>query len=103
MSADTREFQLEPADTERLAALCGQFDEHLKHIEKRMGVRIGYRGHHFRITGDGEAATAAMEVLKHLYRETEASEDISPDTVHLFIRESGSHKWGSEPRHVSEK
>jgi len=30
-----------------------------------------------------------MEVLKHLYRETEASEDISPDTVHLFIRESG--------------
>lgn len=89
MSADTRDFQLEPADTERLAALCGQFDEHLKHIEKRMGVRIGYRGHHFRVTGDGEAATAAMEVLKHLYRETGAHADISPDTVHLFIRESG--------------
>ena len=89
MSADTREFHLEPADSERLAALCGQFDEHLKHIEKRMGVRIGYRGHHFRVTGEAETATAAMEVLKHLYRETEASEDISPDTVHLFIRESG--------------
>ena len=89
MSADTREFHLEHADSERLAALCGQFDEHLKHIEKRMGVRIGYRGHHFRVTGEAETATAAMEVLKHLYRETEASEDISPDTVHLFIRESG--------------
>jgi len=89
LSADTREFHLEPADSERLAALCGQFDEHLKHIEKRMGVRIGYRGHHFRVTGEAETATAAMEVLKHLYRETEASEDISPDTVHLFIRESG--------------
>ena len=89
MSADTREFHLEPADSERLAALCGQFDEHLKHIEKRMGVRIGYRGHHFRVTGDAETATAGMEVLKHLYRETEANEDISPDTVHLFIRESG--------------
>ena len=89
MSADTREFHLEPAESERLAALCGQFDEHLKHIEKRMGVRIGYRGHHFRVTGEAETATAAMEVLKHLYRETEANEDISPDTVHLFIRESG--------------
>ena len=89
MSADTREFHLEPADSERLAALCGQFDEHLKHIEKRMGVRIGYRGHHFRVTGEADTATAAMEVLKHLYRETEANEDISPDTVHLFIRESG--------------
>lgn len=89
MSADTREFHLEPADSERLAALCGQFDEHLKHIEKRMGVRIGYRGHHFRVTGEAETVTAATEVLKHLYRETEANEDISPDTVHLFIRESG--------------
>ena len=89
MSADTREFHLEPAESERLAALCGQFDEHLKHIEKRMGVRVGYRGHHFRITGEAETATAAMEVLKHLYRETEFNEDISPDTVHLFIRESG--------------
>ncbi|TVP55130.1 MAG: PhoH family protein [Halomonadaceae bacterium] len=54
-----------------------------------MGVRIGYRGHHFRVTGVGEAATAAMEVLKHLYRETEAAKEIAPDLVHLFIRESG--------------
>lgn len=89
MPNETREFHLEPADPERLSILCGQFDEHLKHIEKRLGVRIGYRGHHFRITGQGEVATAAMEVLKHLYRETEALDDISPDLVHLFIRESG--------------
>jgi len=86
---DNREFQLQPADTRRLAALCGQFDEHLKQIEKRMGVRISYRGHHFRITGEGEAPQAAAEVVRHLYRETEASEDIDPELVHLFIRESG--------------
>ncbi len=89
MASETREFHLEPADPERLALLCGQFDEHLKHIEKRMGVRIGYRGHHFRVTGEGETATAATEVVRHLYRETEAADDIDPDTVHLFIRESG--------------
>ncbi|MFE8072136.1 PhoH family protein [Marinobacteraceae bacterium S3BR75-40.1] len=89
MNDQIREFELTPSDPQRLALLCGQFDEHLKHIEKRMGVRIGYRGHHFRITGAEEAANAAAEVLKHLYRETDAATDISPDLVHLFIRESG--------------
>jgi phosphate starvation-inducible PhoH-like protein len=84
-----REFHLKPSDPARLATLCGQFDEHLKHIERRMGVRIGYRGNHFRVTGGSEASAAASEVLRHLYRETEATDDLSPDTVHLFIRESG--------------
>ena len=31
-------LELEPADTLRLANLCGQFDEHLKQIESRLGV-----------------------------------------------------------------
>src|SRR5690554_7931944 len=31
---------------------------------------------------------AAANVLEHLYRETEASE-LDPDTVHLFLQESG--------------
>lgn len=88
-SEEKREFHLQPADPARLATLCGQFDEHLKHIERRMGVRIGYRGNHFRVTGAGEATAAAAEVLRHLYRETEATDDLTPDTVHLFIRESG--------------
>ena len=33
-------LELEPADTERLANLCGQFDEHLKQIESRLQVDI---------------------------------------------------------------
>ncbi|PAV26208.1 phosphate starvation-inducible protein PhoH [Tamilnaduibacter salinus] len=95
-STDTREFDLMPADAGRLAMLCGQFDEHLKHIERRMSVRIGYRGHHFRVEGPSEHATAAAEVLRHLYRETEAAEDLTPETVHLYIRESGFERLPDE-------
>lgn len=84
-----REFDLTPADTRRLATVCGQFDEHLKQIERRMDVRIGRRGHHFRVEGPEERAHAAAEVVRHLYRETGAADDLSPETVHLFIRESG--------------
>lgn len=86
---DARQFDLSPADTRRLAMVCGQFDEHLKHIERRMDVRIGYRGQHFRIQGNTENTNAAAEILRHLYRETEALDDITPDLVHLYIRESG--------------
>ena len=39
MSSDARPFELQPADPDRLAALCGPFDEHLKQIERRLGVR----------------------------------------------------------------
>ncbi len=35
---------LEPADNQRLANLCGQLDEHLKQIERRLGVEINNRG-----------------------------------------------------------
>ena len=93
---DAREFDLHPADQRRLTALCGQFDEHLKHIERRMDVRIGRRGHHFRVEGETEHVAAAVEVLRHLYRETEATDDITPDTVHLFIRESGFERLPEE-------
>ncbi|SDW41479.1 PhoH family protein [Marinobacter mobilis] len=86
---DIKQFDLHPVDQRRLATLCGQFDEHLKQIEKRLEVRIGRRGHHFRIEGDSDHVAAAAEVVRHLFRETEASDDIAPDTVHLFIRESG--------------
>src|SRR5690554_2272917 len=58
-------------------------------IEQRLQVKVGRRGHHFRVEGHTENVAAATEVIRHLYRETEASEDIPPDTVHLFIRETG--------------
>jgi phosphate starvation-inducible PhoH-like protein len=86
---DAKQFDLSPADPRRLAVVCGQFDEHLKHLERRMDVRIGYRGHHFRIEGEAEHANAAAEILRHLYRETDALDDITPDLVHLYIREAG--------------
>ena len=86
---DHRQFDLHPVDQRRLATLCGQFDENLKMIEKRLHVKVGRRGHHFRVEGETEHVAAAVEVIRHLYRETEATDDLPPDTVHLFIRETG--------------
>ncbi|UZE97102.1 PhoH family protein [Alkalimarinus alittae] len=88
-TTDSKQFHLEPSDNHRLAALCGQFDENLKQIERRMGVAINYRGNLFKLTGDSKSIQASIEILKHLYRETDAGATLDPELIHLFIRESG--------------
>jgi len=82
------DFTLEPADNQRLANLCGQFDEHLRQLERRLGVEINNRGNVFNIIGDQSAVNAAREVLQGLYDET-AHAALSPASVHLFLQESG--------------
>jgi len=85
---------LEPADNARLANLCGQFDEHLRHIEQRLGVEIKNRGNHFRLHGPAEALRSASRLLVQLYSLAE-SEAVTPQRVHLALQESGMD-WSGE-------
>jgi phosphate starvation-inducible PhoH-like protein len=85
---DACSFSLEPADNQRLANLCGPFNEHLRQIERRLGVEINNRGNSFNVIGDAKPVRAAGEVLKGLYAET-ASEQLSAKRVHLFLQEAG--------------
>ena len=85
-----KEIRLEPFDNQRLALLCGQFDENIKHIESRLGVRISYRGNTFKVSSPkAPACQSTVEILRHLYRETEDNGVISLEIVHLFIQEFG--------------
>src|SRR6202012_826286 len=81
------DFLLEPADNARLANLCGQFDEHLRQLEQRLGIEINNRGNQFRVIGPAEPAQAAMRVLKELYAQT-AKERISRESVHMSLSQS---------------
>jgi len=78
---------LEPADNSRLANLCGQFDEHLRQIERRLNVEIASRGNRFRITGEPGAATVGGDVLLSLFEMTD-SERLDPERVHMMLQES---------------
>jgi len=82
------EFQVGPADNDRLARLCGQFDEHLKQIEKRLDVQISHRGDHFSVEGDEAASDSARALINHLYAITE-NQTLAPEEVHLSLQESG--------------
>lgn len=82
------EFHVGPADNDRLARLCGQFDEHLKQIEKRLEVQISNRGNHFSVEGNVTAVDKARALIEHLYDVT-ANENLAPEEVHLSLQESG--------------
>jgi len=83
----SRELILEPADNSRLANLCGQFDEHLRQIERRLNVEIASRGNHFRVTGVARAAETGSQVLRSLFRMA-GKEQLDPERVHMCLQES---------------
>lgn len=87
-AANFSDLVLDPADNERLANLCGQLDEHLRQIERRLGVEVNNRGNVFRIIGDQRSVEAAGEILKVLYEET-LTRAIDPQYVNLSLQESG--------------
>jgi phosphate starvation-inducible PhoH-like protein len=80
----SREFSLEPPDNERLANLCGPLDENLRLVESRLGVEIRRRGSVFRV--QGSKAASAESLLGELFRLT-LTEDITPEAVHLALRD----------------
>lgn len=81
-------MSLEPADSHRLANLCGQLGQHLQQIEHRLDIQIHNRGSDFVLIGDTDNTAAAAELLRHLYRQTESSE-LTPAEVHLALQTSG--------------
>jgi phosphate starvation-inducible PhoH-like protein len=83
----SRDLVLEPADNSRLANLCGQFDEHIRQIERRLNVEIASRGNQFRITGKPGAAQIGQDVIQSLFRLTD-SERLDPERVHICLQEA---------------
>ncbi len=81
-----REVSFEGAGNDRLAAVCGPLDEHVRQIEDRLGVVIRRRGPHFSV--QGEQAAAGATVLKELYQRS-GEGAVTPEDVHLALQEAG--------------
>ncbi len=88
----SHQLSLDPVDNERQANLCGPMDDHLKTIERRLGVEISYRGNQFKVLGKEVNCIAVIKLLKNLYLETAPvkgkNKNITADMVHLAILEA---------------
>ena len=82
----THDLTLEPEDNARLANLCGPLEQHLRHMERRLGIEINNRGPSFRLIGDGAAVGLGERLLLDLYAQA-AEEQLTPEHIHLALRE----------------
>ena len=62
-------------------------DEHLRQIERRVGIEINNRGNCFRIIGTRQAVESGGRLLVQLYEATR-QERLSPERIHLFLQDS---------------
>lgn len=87
MSDYTETLTLEPSDdNQRLANLCGQLDENLRLVERRLHVDLRHRGHTFKIHGHKDNVQRAINVLQELYQRTQHNHVTELHDVHLALR-----------------
>ena len=86
----TVHLDLVPEDANRLAILCGAFDDNIKQIERRLGVEVVYKDSHFQIIGEDRYAQACNDLIKDLYIETQTVKgkipELTDEDVHLALQ-----------------
>lgn len=81
----SNDLLLEPADNQRLSNLCGPLDQHLRQVERHMGVEINNRGNNFHVSGSAKSISLTEQILKEMYAST-AAEPLSSERVHLYLQ-----------------
>lgn len=89
-----------PEDNHRLFNLCGKLNEHLKLIEKCLGVMIKQRGHTFSVIGEVDAVKQACDTLNNLYSETEKVNTLEPKEIHLYLQTVGRKSAQAQDVHM---
>ncbi len=80
-------LELSPVDNQRLSNLCGQFDEHLRQIERSTMATITSRGSLFQVSGEPRSVQLASKALHALYEQS-GREALTPHKVNLALQES---------------
>ena len=85
---NSKTILLEPVENNRLAALCGGNDQHLRYIEEHTNVKLNRRAASFLIEGilddDPEDIERASMILEKLYRmslKTEINDEVIFQTI----------------------
>jgi len=86
-AAEAQDLTLDDVDNATLANLSGQFDEHLRQVERRLKITISNRGRQFRLAGQPEAVAAGRRVLGELVA-LAARGPIDSQRVHIALQEA---------------
>ena len=88
------EVTLSPVDNQRLATLCGAFDENLRQIEIALDITVSRRGERFVLKGHPRQTARGAEVLERFYNQ--AKRGLTIDDVQLGLVEVRQPVAGAE-------
>jgi len=86
---DVATAKLDVRDNDIAQALYGGQNEHLRLIERRLGVRIGQRGTELHVSGPVESVTFATRLLEQLEGILRAGKSVYKDDVEQAIKVLG--------------
>lgn len=95
------QFDLEPSDNHRLAALCGDMNDNLHLIEHYLAVEIIQRSHTFKIVGPKTAINDAQNFILQLYQETKTEKYFDNHDLHVALQ--GFKSASKENEHSAKK
>jgi phosphate starvation-inducible protein PhoH and related proteins len=95
------QFDLEPSDNHRLAALCGDMNDNLHLIEHYLAVEIIQRSHTFKIVGPKTAINDAQNFILQLYQETKTEKYFDNHGLHVALQ--GFKSASKENEHSAKK
>lgn len=81
------QFELTPADNQRLVNLCGPVNQNLHQIEDFYDVKISCRGNQFDIGGEGRRLKTVKSAILTLYN-VAGHENLSAATVQLYLNDN---------------
>ncbi len=86
-----KSLHLDLADVDVVRTLAGAQNEHLKIIERRLGVRVGQRGTELHVSGPDDAVGATAKLLEQLTNRLETGRPVFSDDVENAIKVLGRH------------
>lgn len=81
------QFELTPADNQRLVNLCGPVNQYLHQIEDYYDVKISCRSNQFEISGNGRRLKTVKNAILTLYN-VAGHEALSAEAVQLYLNDN---------------
>ena len=89
-SYKTYNFVIDPFNSYHFARLCGQLNENLLLIEKRLNIELRNRGNKFEILGESNNLPKIASLIEKLYIEATRKE-VPKEVIHLHLQEYESN------------
>ena len=97
----SRTIDLSHLSTQQLKTLLGEYNNHIKYLEHRLGIHIHQHKTNFMLSGDFEPVERGERILTLLADEVETRDIITPEDLHILVQTSFKREDDQTPAPVA--